>query len=171
MYFCEICNKEVFKKNSLKGYKSLCTKHFHQILKYGHPLDNNPRTQKDLNNIIIEGDIAKIELYGGPSSDIIGYCIIDSEDIEKIKYHKCRISHGHVIIVNRQTRKDIGHVILNNQNKSLVIDHINGNPYDNRKSNLRLCKQRENTYNRKESSNKTGFIGITLDKRKGRTKQ
>ena len=46
--------------------------------------------------------------------------------------------------------------------KDKVIDHINGNPRDNRKANLRVCSQGENVRNKSFMSNNTsGFIGIS----------
>jgi len=43
-----------------------------------------------------------------------------------------------------------------------VIDHINGNPFDNRLCNLRLATHAENMWNVKRSAaNKTGFKGVT----------
>lgn len=174
MYKCEICGRECFKKHSLQEYKCLCSKHMHQLFKYGKFLDNNPRTQKDLNDIKINGDIAEIELYDGRTSDIIGSCIVDAEDVNKVRYHKWRISHGHVITGSKTKgyQQDIGYFVLNNDNKDLVIDHINGNPYDNRKVNLRLCEQKKNVLNKHFMSlNTSGVIGVTRDKRKGRTSQ
>lgn len=172
MYKCEICGREIFKKCSLYGYKCLCSKHMHQLLKYGHFKDTNPRTNKDLNNIIIKGDVAEIELYDRTTSDVIGYCIIDVDDIEKVKYHKWRKSHGHIITGSKHKgyQRDIGHFILENNDFSRVIDHINGNPYDNRKCNLRLCTQGENVLNKHFMSlNTSGVIGVSKDHRKGRT--
>lgn len=48
----------------------------------------------------------------------------------------------------------------------LVIDHINRDPLDNRRSNLRTVKHYVNLQNRpKQKNNTTGFKGVFLDKR------
>ena len=45
--------------------------------------------------------------------------------------------------------------------KGFVIDHINGNPLDNRRQNLRICKRGQNTKNcKKYTNNTTGFMGV-----------
>lgn len=44
------------------------------------------------------------------------------------------------------------------------VDHINGDPMDNRIANLRDCSQSENVKNsRKRSNNKSGVTGVTWD--------
>ena len=43
-----------------------------------------------------------------------------------------------------------------------VIDHINGDPFDNRWSNLRRCTRAQNQLNRSANSNNTsGYKGVT----------
>ena len=174
MYYCEVCGREMFKKHSLQGFKCLCSKHMHQLYKYGKFLDSNPRTQKDLNKIINNGETAEIELYNSTTCDVIGLCIIDSEDIDKVKYHKWRNSHGHVVTGSKSSgfSCDIGHIILDSKDSQLVVDHINGNPYDNRKCNLRLCEQKKNVLNKHFMSlNTSGVIGVTKDRRANRKHQ
>lgn len=53
--------------------------------------------------------------------------------------------------------------ILNENNPSNIIDHINRNKLDNRKSNLRNITNQGNAMNTSVSkSNKTGHLGISL---------
>lgn len=51
----------------------------------------------------------------------------------------------------------------------MQVDHINGNKYDNRKSNLRICTQSENRCNIGTYSNSTtGYKGIRFNKKNSR---
>lgn len=60
------------------------------------------------------------------------------------------------------------HRIITNAPQDKQVDHINGNPLDNRKCNLRVCTQKENSRNREKRKEKTSSIykGVCFHKRK-----
>ena len=57
---------------------------------------------------------------------------------------------------------------LLNAPKNLQVDHINHNGLDNRRSNLRLATNSQNLYNSRRSKGRSGFRGVTFEKRTGK---
>jgi hypothetical protein len=49
----------------------------------------------------------------------------------------------------------------------LVVDHINGDPLDNRKSNLRLATQADNSRNSVQRGSNSGFKGVSYVAKRG----
>ena len=147
---CVVCGREDrYKANGM------CTKHYDQWYKYGKVLDNNPRNQKDPNEIVIHDDYAEIILYEGKTCYEVDRALIDLDDIEKVKKYKwCLINKKREKFV---TTKDgyFLHTLIMDCPKDKSVMHINGNNLDNRKSNLRILEQtkkKRNEVTRKKMS-------------------
>lgn len=128
--------------------KGFCNKHYQQMKKYGKILN---RTKFDSNEIIEYEDFAEIILYD-TNNEECARAIIDLEDIDKIKNYKWCFSSGYCKS-HLSNGKRIGiHQLLIDCPEDMEIDHINRNPLDNRKENLRICTHQQNTWNRIMSS-------------------
>lgn len=64
------------------------------------------------------------------------------------------------------------HRIIVGAERGQFVDHINGNPLDNRRANLRLCSRAENNRNqtRLTPGKSSAYKGVCWDKREGRWK-
>ncbi len=91
---------------------------------------------------------------------------VDAEDFEALSQFNWYItSRGYAA---RKALNDIGkwsmvfmHRLIMNCPSDLYIDHINHDQLDNRKVNLRICKQWENMQNRRtKTSSKSGYRGV-----------
>lgn len=139
---CEICGKYWRKKLIAHG-KVVCNKHYKQFKKFGYFRDNSSRTQRDKNNITIDGDIAYIDLYD-KQYNVIARAIIDTDDVDRVKYIKWRLNNNGYVINNSHSSIFLHKRILNCEE---LVDHINGNRLDNRKCNLRIATKSENQMN------------------------
>lgn len=92
------------------------------------------------------------------------FTIVDDDDYERFGHLNWHLSHGRAVRRygkwSRETKGYKGNVWLHREimgnPEGLFVDHINGNPLDNRKANLRLCTQSQNMGNaRKTTSRKT----------------
>ena len=138
-------------KHHAKGY---CKKHYEQIRKYGKILE---RTMQTPNEIIEYEDYAEIILYNMQNEEI-ARTLIDLDDVDKVKEHKWYLKDNYVW--NGKERLFLHRFIMNPSN-DMVVDHINHNPLDNRKENLRICTQQQNLFNQNSLRNNTsGFTGI-----------
>lgn len=148
---CKKCSVEGCEnKHCAKGY---CGKHYNQMKRYGHILE---RTKYDANEIVEYEDHAEIVLYDSEGKEI-ARTLIDLEYTDLVKKYKWHLTHGYVFSHNF----GFLHRLIMNPTDDLVIDHINHNPLDNRRCNLRICKQQENIMNKSiQSNNTSGVTGI-----------
>lgn len=143
-----------------KGY---CQKHYQQYKKYGHIPE---RTRLDPNEIIEYDDYAEMVIYDKDNNEI-ARTMIDLEYVELVKKYKWGLTnHGYVFCSS--IRQQL-HRFIMNPPEGMVVDHINHNPLDNRRDNLRICTQHENSFNSSISSNnKSGIIGVHFDKERNK---
>ena len=58
------------------------------------------------------------------------------------------------------------HRLIMNPPNDMDVDHANGNPLDNRRSNLRICTRSQNNCNKaKQCNNTSGYKGVYWDKK------
>lgn len=70
-------------------------------------------------------------------------------------------SHGYVRAYFKRRQEFYVHRFVMGLPAGKVIDHINGNKLDNRRSNLRICRQRDNVLNsRRRTDNKSAIPGV-----------
>ena len=124
-----------------------CSKHYYQYKKYGRILE---RTTHDLNEIVIYEDYAEIILYNKQYEEV-ARALIDLEDVDKVSKYKWRLSKGYV----HNAKVGSLHRFLMNPPNNMVVDHINHNPLDNRKSNLRVCSIQQNNMNKQSQRRNT----------------
>ena len=165
-HFCKDCSL----KKRQKGNKKcpICGQHFHdRHKKYCSKkcqtigIKNNKK-----NEIIVRENFA--ELILNHSKDGKKIALIDIEDIEKVKQYTWQAKYTkdtkkfYVVSSQSNNKANINlHRLLTDCPDNMFVDHINHEPLDNRKSNLRICSPRSNSLNvRIRKDNKSGYIGV-----------
>jgi hypothetical protein len=89
------------------------------------------------------------------------FVIVDSDDFEKFGHLRWHLSDtGYATRKNGKVQK-LHRLIMGNP-VGMVVDHLNGNKLDCRKSNLRVCTPAENSRNRHD------IVGVSFDRSRGK---
>ena len=70
------------------------------------------------------------------------FALVDDEDYVRVTAQKWQYAKGYAIGYLRRDGKDTSiklHQFILNAKKGDIIDHVNGNPLDNRRCNIRFC--------------------------------
>ena len=154
--FCKQCGKEIFSADCL------CRKHREQLSRFGKFLDNNPRSKRDPNEIILHKDYGEVITYDINNNPFKTFKF-DLEDLPIIqKYKWCSTKRKGLYYL---TTKEIGlfHRYIMGSPR-VTVDHINRDTTDNRKQNLRLANYSEQNLNKRYKSNRFDIKGIDIHK-------
>ncbi len=111
-------------------------------------------------NIILIDSIMKIPLNNGSMA------IIDPEDFPKIKDYTWRIDSTGYASTTIDKKPVRMHRVVAPVKPNLVVDHINRNKLDNRRSNLRVVEHKINIINHNLfHKNTSGCSGVSFNKR------
>lgn len=106
---------------------------------------------------------------------IIGYTsrgvefYIDKEDYGRVSEYNWWADKNGYIIGYIEGRSRGLHRFIMSPPADKVVDHINHNPSDNRKSNLRICSQKDNTRNQSlDKRNTTNYTGVYKNPHNGK---
>ena len=97
------------------------------------------------------------------------FALVDDQDYEWLMQWRWTVSaKGYATRTSKSkgvTRKILMHRLINNTPDGMQTDHINHNPLDNRRSNLRTVSHVQNSYNKKAyPNNKSGYKGVCWDR-------
>ena len=99
------------------------------------------------------------------------FALVDDEDFErlnKFKWYAHKIRHGYyanrgkTITINGKRKRKMFymHRVILDVPKGFVVDHKNGDPLDNRKSNLRIVTHRQNCQNKIHVTKSSKYPGV-----------
>lgn len=89
----------------------------------------------------------------------------DAEDYELIKDYTWYISNVGYVVNHADSIILLHRLIMHCKNHSIVVDHIDRNPLNNKKINLRVTDEHMNQLNRKiNKNNKWGIMGVYKNK-------
>ena len=137
---CKQCYLQIANQNSIPFEHKTNSYEFRDGLGVGFASNTNSEYYFDVDDF---DKVKDIYWHENPFGYIYGY---DTETKQRVALHRL------VMGVTEDTQD--------------VIDHINRNPKDCRKSNLRLCSQGENAMNRSLYKNNTsGCTGVAFDEK------
>lgn len=155
---CDCGNKKIVSAYHLKnGHTTSCGCYQKEVVSVA---------KRKSNSFIVGGKVATVYTSNNEAF------LVDSEDLERV-LKICWVidERGYCHGRDSQTGKYIllHRYIMRATNGASVVDHINGNKRDNRKSNLRLCSRAQNNMNRNENNQySSGRVGVCWCKNKNK---
>lgn len=115
-------------------------------------------------NVFEEIDENIIKMYDKHGNSTI-FDKEDKEKVQKIYWFQDRTGYWEGRENWKSSTLQLQRYLLNCVSRGLVVDHINHNPQDNRKCNLRVCTISENIRNSTKTRSSTGLRGVRKNKK------
>lgn len=96
------------------------------------------------------------------------FAIVDDEDFDLVSRYKWHFlpspnsKDGYAVTKMRM------HRLIINAPPNMFVDHINGDPLDNRRCNLRLCTNAQNQQNTASRGGSSRHKGVSFNKKSGK---
>lgn len=148
---CCVCGGQFTSHFNGKPY---CNVHYQRMYNYG---DTERRERKSKNTYEINGSETTGTTTNGKTF------LIDTSDLDTVRRYSWCFSKTGYLVANNGNKVIRLHRYLLDAPSGIVVDHINGDPSDNRRCNLRLCSQKDNSRNcRPTKGSKTGIVGVKI---------
>jgi len=122
----------------LIGCKVSCVdnrRKLHNLRKYKLNTNNNYKICNNYVIIYVHKDNAETKEF-----------LISLEDLGRVIRNRWYVKKNNYVMITKKDSISLHRFIMNCP-KGMVVDHINGNPLDNRRENLRICTMVENNQN------------------------
>lgn len=99
------------------------------------------------------------------AKEIVAYALVDDEDFEMLSASRWHVSHGYAKRSHDNGQESAMHrLLMGSPSFPARVDHIDTNPLNNQKVNLRIATQSLNGLNRARAqvNSKTGIRGVYL---------
>lgn len=132
-----------------------CNKHYLRMRNNGTPELIGRKTKNTYQDC---GAFVRVTTTSGKSF------IVDKNDVAAISGHTWCISVTGYAVSNIGGKVQKLHRFLLSVPAGMVVDHINGDPLDNRRENLRICTKKENSRNLKKKPGDSVSTGVQQKK-------
>ena len=150
---CEFCGSSNNIQNVNMGNEKhkLCSRHSHQFYKYGKVWELTPKYE-------LLDDCVKVTIIGDMKKQTDYY--FSYQDLPYIFYEKLHNAGKYCV---NEDGIAIHRMLLGASNPNILVDHIDKNTFNNRRSNLRICTIQENIRNSSKKNGKNTYTGVNYD--------